>query len=47
MNIIEGITCSITVICLTFLGICWIYEKDFRKEDKDALEKRSTKKMGK
>lgn len=33
MSIGECIVAIVGMICLTFLGICWIYEKHFRGDD--------------
>lgn len=31
MSIIEGIVIIIGILCLTFLGVCFIYKDYFRK----------------
>mgnify|MGYP007038265099 CR=1 FL=1 len=47
MGIGECLVAIVTIICLTFIILCWIYRDYNKGDDKDALEKRSSKKMGK
>lgn len=44
MGIMEGIVAITTIICISLVLLCYIYSKG---DDKNAMEERSTKKMGK
>ena len=43
MSIIEGIVLIVAIICATLIALCYIVKGD----EEDAMEKRSSKKMGK
>ena len=34
MGLGECIVAIVSIICATFLGICWIYEDDVKKKNK-------------
>lgn len=47
MGILEAIVYLTAIICATFIVISVLYKDQFKGDEKDAVEKSSTKKMGK